>query len=157
MGCSMQAEDSVTITAYKGFHLKTYCNKNTPCQRLRFTFSSFRQVLFIATFRATGALCCNVSGDMFSLLQHVANCKCGLFFSISSSASSRLLHSTGRINYFFAANEYQKHSNVPSLDDSLLLVVLVSRGNRYIWRSWVVPILIMTDKPYLKTSVGFRQ
>ena len=37
-------------------------------------------------------------------------------FSISSSASSRLLH--------------QKQANVPSLDDSPLLVALVSRGDR---------------------------
>ena len=65
----MQAEDSVTITAYKGF-----ISNLTPI-RIRLVkgfvspsaaHCSFRRhVLFIATFWATCALCCNVTNVAF--------------------------------------------------------------------------------------------
>lgn len=80
-GCAVQVGHNHDL---QKTHLIPYSNTNTACQRLRFTFS--HPLLVQATcplycnvsgytfarrpVYSPGALCCNVSGDMFSSLQY---------------------------------------------------------------------------------------
>lgn len=70
----MQAEDSVTITACKAFvsnlvPLRTRLVKDfVSPSAAHYPFR--RHDLFIETFEAPSSVCCNVSGNIFSLFQH---------------------------------------------------------------------------------------
>lgn len=131
MGCSMQAKDSVTITAYKGFisnliPIQTWLVKDfvSPSAthysfRRHFLFiATFRatrllagrfsrQVLFVATFQVACSLHCNMTSYQATCLSH---CKCGLFFILAKP----FFRSSIKIHRFptslIISSQYTRHS-----------------------------------------------